>query len=64
MKSLITGSAGFIGAALAQRLLERGDTVIWCAGALARDYAQLGGRTLIAGKPHRPIYDAALAAAE
>lgn len=28
MKILITGSAGFIGAALAQRLLERGDTVI------------------------------------
>lgn len=44
-------------------IVERGDTVIWCAGALARDYAQLGGRTLIAGKPHRPIYDAALAAA-
>ena len=28
MKILITGSAGFIGAALSQRLLERGDTVI------------------------------------
>ncbi len=28
MKILITGSAGFIGAALAQRLLKRGDTVI------------------------------------
>ena len=28
MKILVTGSAGFIGAALAQRLLERGDTVI------------------------------------
>jgi ribonucleotide monophosphatase NagD (HAD superfamily) len=37
--------------------------LIWCAGALARDYSQLGGRTLIAGKPHRPIYDAALKAA-
>lgn len=41
-------------------VVERGDALIWCAGALARDYAQLGGRTLIAGKPHRPIYDAAL----
>ncbi|MBO6540713.1 MAG: TIGR01459 family HAD-type hydrolase [Rhizobiaceae bacterium] len=45
-------------------VVERGDRMIWCAGALARDYAQLGGRTLIAGKPHRPIYDAALDAAK
>lgn len=44
-------------------VVEKGDRLIWCAGALARDYAQLGGRTLIAGKPHRPIYAAALAAA-
>jgi HAD superfamily hydrolase (TIGR01459 family) len=44
-------------------VVERGDRLIWCAGALARDYALLGGRTLIAGKPHRPIYEAALAAA-
>ncbi|MBX9464240.1 MAG: TIGR01459 family HAD-type hydrolase [Aquamicrobium sp.] len=44
-------------------VVERGDRLIWCAGALARDYAQLGGRTQIAGKPHRPIYEAALEAA-
>ena len=44
-------------------VVERGDRLIWCAGALARDYAQLGGRTLIAGKPHAPIYEAALKAA-
>lgn len=44
-------------------VVERGDRLIWCAGALARDYAQLGGRTEIAGKPHRPIYEAAIAAA-
>ncbi len=44
-------------------VVERGERIIWCAGALARDYALLGGRTLIAGKPHRPIYEAALAAA-
>jgi HAD superfamily hydrolase (TIGR01459 family) len=41
-------------------VVERGDRLIWCAGALARDYGQLGGRTLISGKPHRPIYEAAL----
>jgi HAD superfamily hydrolase (TIGR01450 family) len=44
-------------------VVEKGDRLIWCAGALARDYAQLGGRTYIAGKPHFPIYDAALKAA-
>jgi len=44
-------------------VVERGDRLIWCAGALARDYAHLGGRTLIAGKPHRPIYDEALSVA-
>lgn len=42
-------------------VVERGDRMIWCSGALARDYAQLGGRTMIAGKPHAPIYRAAMA---
>lgn len=41
-------------------VVERGERLIWCAGALARDYGQLGGRTLIAGKPFRPIYDLAM----
>ncbi|QDY99446.1 TIGR01459 family HAD-type hydrolase [Nitratireductor mangrovi] len=41
-------------------VVERGDRLVWCAGALARDFTQLGGRTLIAGKPHRPIYEQAL----
>lgn len=44
-------------------VVERGERIVWCAGALARDYAQLGGRTLIAGKPYAPIYAAALKAA-
>ncbi|MEO3998201.1 TIGR01459 family HAD-type hydrolase [Mesorhizobium sp. CAU 1732] len=44
-------------------VVERGDRLMWCAGALARDYAQLGGRTYIAGKPHHPIYEAALKSA-
>jgi HAD superfamily hydrolase (TIGR01459 family) len=44
-------------------VVERGHRLIWCAGALARDYSQLGGRTEVAGKPHRPIYEAALRAA-
>jgi len=41
-------------------VVERGERMTWCAGALARDYAQLGGRTLIAGKPYAPIYDVAM----
>lgn len=41
-------------------MVERGEKLVWCAGALARDYAQLGGRTMIAGKPHHPIYELAL----
>jgi len=41
-------------------VVHRGDRLIPCAGALARDYGLLGGRTLIAGKPHQPIYFAAI----
>lgn len=44
-------------------VVERGDRLIYCAGALAREYGLLGGRTLIAGKPFRPIYEAAFEAA-
>jgi len=44
-------------------VVERGDSLVWCAGALARDFALMGGRTRIAGKPHRPIYEAAVAVA-
>jgi len=39
--------------------VERGDKRIWCAGALARDYALMGGRVFVAGKPHTPIYELA-----
>ena len=41
-------------------VVEYGDAMLWCAGALARDYAALGGKTLIAGKPHEPIYKRAM----
>ena len=33
-----------------------GDRLVWCAGAIARDYEKLGGRVVMAGKPHPPIY--------
>jgi HAD superfamily hydrolase (TIGR01459 family) len=44
-------------------VVEMGDRLLYCAGALGRDYAALGGRTLVAGKPHPPIYEAAVAEA-
>jgi HAD superfamily hydrolase (TIGR01450 family) len=44
-------------------VVERGHRLIPCAGALAALYEELGGKTQIAGKPHKPIYAASLAAA-
>jgi len=44
-------------------VVERGHRMIPCAGAMAAYYERLGGQTRIAGKPHQPIYDAAIAAA-
>ncbi len=41
--------------------VERGAKLIYCAGALAEAYARLGGEVVYAGKPHKPIYDLALA---
>lgn len=45
-------------------VVERGTKMIYCAGSLAALYRELGGETLIAGKPFSPIYDACLAKAE
>jgi HAD superfamily hydrolase (TIGR01459 family) len=36
--------------------VERGNALAYCAGALAADYAALGGPVTWAGKPHLPIY--------
>jgi HAD superfamily hydrolase (TIGR01459 family) len=44
-------------------VVERGDTLVYCAGALADAYAALGGEVLYCGKPHAPIYDMALTTA-
>jgi HAD superfamily hydrolase (TIGR01459 family) len=41
-------------------VVERGDVLVPCAGALALLYEEMGGRTFYAGKPHRPVYEAAL----
>jgi HAD superfamily hydrolase (TIGR01459 family) len=45
-------------------VIHRGDTLIYCAGALACRYEDLDGSVIYAGKPHAPIYDRALALAE
>jgi HAD superfamily hydrolase (TIGR01459 family) len=41
-------------------LVERGDRLIYCAGALAAIYERLGGTVLYAGKPYQPIYRLAI----
>ncbi len=41
-------------------VVERGDALVYCAGAIADLYAAAGGTVIYAGKPHRPIYDTAL----
>ena len=41
-------------------VVERGEVLVYCAGALADAYAEIGGEVLYCGKPHAPIYEAAL----
>lgn len=43
------------------KVVERGDRLVYCAGAVADLYGELGGEVLYAGKPYRPIYDLARA---
>ena len=44
-------------------VVERGDRLIYCAGAVAELYLELGGEVIFYGKPHRPIYERAIALA-
>jgi HAD superfamily hydrolase (TIGR01459 family) len=44
-------------------VVERGDRLVWCAGALAAIYDALGGKTIYAGKPYAPIYTTCFARA-
>src|ERR1700753_3781463 len=41
-------------------VVERGDRLIYCAGAIAELYRELGGEVTFYGKPHRPIYERAM----
>jgi HAD superfamily hydrolase (TIGR01459 family) len=42
-------------------VVERGDKLVYCAGAIADLYVELGGEVVYCGKPHPPIYREALA---
>jgi HAD superfamily hydrolase (TIGR01459 family) len=58
---------GYWGEALARGLpfycanpdlvVQRGDQLIYCAGALAQVYERQGGAVVYLGKPHLPVYD-------
>lgn len=44
--------------------VQRGDKLIYCAGALAQAYEGFGGEVVYSGKPHPPIYELALGVIE
>jgi len=44
-------------------VVQRGEKLVYCGGALAQLYEALDGRVVMAGKPHPPIYELALARA-
>ncbi len=46
------------------KFVEVGTKLVYCGGAMADRYAELGGEVLMAGKPYRPIYEEALKLAE
>ena len=41
-------------------VVQRGDRLIYCAGAIARLYESMGGRVIYYGKPYAPIFECAL----
>lgn len=45
-------------------VVERGDRLVYCAGAIAELYRELGGDVIFYGKPHRPIYERAMTLAK
>ncbi|MGQ4275228.1 TIGR01459 family HAD-type hydrolase [Terrihabitans sp. B22-R8] len=46
------------------RVVERGNTLVWCAGAIADLYEKVGGEVLHIGKPYPGIYQRALEIAQ
>ena len=45
-------------------VVERGEALVYCAGAIADLYHAAGGPVIYAGKPYRPIYEQALSMAQ
>ncbi|HXJ00212.1 MAG TPA: TIGR01459 family HAD-type hydrolase [Micropepsaceae bacterium] len=44
-------------------IVQRGDKLIFCAGAIARLYETLGGEVVYYGKPYAPVFERAVAEA-
>ncbi len=44
-------------------VVQRGTKLVYCAGAIARAYEEMGGAVVYFGKPYAPIYQPVLAAA-
>jgi HAD superfamily hydrolase (TIGR01459 family) len=42
------------------KIVRNGERLLYCAGALADIYGEMGGKVLMAGKPFTPIYDLAM----
>jgi HAD superfamily hydrolase (TIGR01459 family) len=42
------------------KIVRKGDRLMYCAGSLAEKYSGMGGTVLMAGKPYEPIYNLAL----
>ncbi len=45
-------------------VVRRGDTIVYCAGAIARAYEEMGGEVKYFGKPHPPVLELARARAQ
>ncbi|HYM18014.1 MAG TPA: TIGR01459 family HAD-type hydrolase [Micropepsaceae bacterium] len=45
-------------------VVQRGDRLIYCAGAIAKLYEAMGGEAIYYGKPHRPVFERALQRAQ
>lgn len=37
-------------------VVRMGERLMWCAGTVAKQYENMGGRVIMAGKPYAPIY--------
>jgi HAD superfamily hydrolase (TIGR01459 family) len=46
------------------KVVRKGERLLYCAGALAEEFTKIGGKVLMAGKPFTPIYALAVKTAE